>query len=259
MKVVTVLACYFFCFFNTTSWGQSIYTTANAHSHNDYLQHTAFYQAYNEQFGSIEADIHLRNGLLLVAHDSADVTESLTLERLYLLPILKSIERNGGCIYKDKSRKLQLLIDIKTDSIHTLDVLVRLLKKYPTIIQNNTIRIVITGNRPDQKLYSSYPSFIWFDGNADIKYSKQALSKIAMLSDDFAKYTNWNGEGNMPDSASQIVTALVSEAHQQKKTIRFYACPDNNNTWKVMIKLRVDYLNTDHITALSDFLMHRRD
>lgn len=259
MKIVTVLLCCFFCFYNTTSWGQSIYTTANAHSHNDYLQHTTFYQAYNEQFGSIEADIHLRNGLLLVAHDSADVTASRSLESMYLLPILKSIERNGGYIYKDSSRKLQLLIDIKTDSIHTLDALVTLLKKYPAIIQNKTIRIVITGNRPNQKLYSNYPSFIWFDGNADVDYSKEALSKIAMLSDDFEKYTNWKGEGNMPDSASRIVIALVSKAHLLKKAIRFYACPDNTNTWKVMIKHKVDYLNTDHIVALSDFLMRSSD
>ena len=63
----------FWCLYNTTVTGQTVYTSANAHSHNDYLQHTPFYQAFNEQFGSIEADIHLRNGLLLVAHDSADV------------------------------------------------------------------------------------------------------------------------------------------------------------------------------------------
>lgn len=258
MKVLAVFLSLFCCCI-ITLLGQTTYTVANAHSHNDYLQHTPFYQAYNEQFGSIEADIHLRNGLLLVAHDSADVAVSNTLEHLYLLPLLQSIERNGGYVYKDSSRKLQLLIDIKTDSIHTLDALVGLLKKYPAITQNKTVRIVITGNRPHQKLYADYPPFIWFDGNADVKYSKAALLKIAMLSDDFSNYTRWDGRGDMPDSASRIVTALASKAHQLEKPIRFYGCPDNINAWKEMMKLRVDYLNTDHIADLSDFLMRRND
>ena len=259
MKVSGIFLFFVCCFSTSGLWGQTAYTIANAHSHNDYLQHTPFYQAYNEQFGSIEADIHLRNGLLLVAHDSADVKVNLTLGSLYLLPILHAIERNGGYVYKDSSRKLQLLIDIKTDSIHTLDALVELLKKYPVIIHNKTIRIVITGNRPHQKLYSSYPSFIWFDGNANVEYSKQALSKIVMLSDDFSAYTSWYGKGNIPDSARLIVTALVSNAHRLKKPIRFYGCPDNSIVWKEMMRLKVDFLNTDHIEALSDFLLRRND
>ena len=259
MKIFIGFCCMFFCLYNTTVTGQTVYTSANAHSHNDYLQHTPFYQAFNEQFGSIEADIHLRNGLLLVAHDSADVKINLTLENLYLLPILQAVKRNGGYVYKDSSRKLQLLIDIKTDSIHTLDALIQLLKKYPAIIHNNSIRIAITGNRPHQKLYSSYPSFIWFDGNANVNYSKQALSKIVMLSDDFSEYTRWYGNGKIPDSARIIVTTLINNAHRLKKPIRFYGCPDNANAWKEMIRLKVDFLNTDHIEALSDFLLRRND
>ena len=259
MKVIKFFLCIFCCSYNIILFGQNVYTTANAHSHNDYLQHTPFYQAYNEQFGSIEADIHLRKGLLLVAHDSADVIENNTLEHLYLLPLVQAIERNGGYVYKDSSLKLQLLIDIKTDSIHTLDMFVELLKKYPVITQNKTVRIVITGNRPHQKLYAGYPPFIWFDGNAAVQYSKDALLKIALLSDDFSSYTHWRGSDDMPDSASRIVLALVNNAHHLEKPIRFYGCPDNTNAWKEMMKLKVDYLNTDHIAALSDFLLRKSD
>src|SRR4051812_7321262 len=38
---------------------QKSYTVANAHSHNDYEQPTPSWTAYNEGFGSIEADIFL--------------------------------------------------------------------------------------------------------------------------------------------------------------------------------------------------------
>jgi alkaline phosphatase len=59
---------------------------------------------------------------------------------------------------------LQLLIDIKTDSIKTLDALVLLLKKYPSIINNRSVSIVVSGNRPEPRMYNKYPRYIWFDG-----------------------------------------------------------------------------------------------
>ncbi len=49
----------FFLFFITTiSFAQPpVYTTANLHSHNDYEKPFPFWEAYNQGFGSIEADI----------------------------------------------------------------------------------------------------------------------------------------------------------------------------------------------------------
>src|ERR1700750_333937 len=49
--------------------GHRLYTVANTHSHNDYEQPTPFWMAYQEQFGSIEADIFWLNGQLIVAHN----------------------------------------------------------------------------------------------------------------------------------------------------------------------------------------------
>ncbi|MDB5275645.1 MAG: Phosphoesterase family protein [Ferruginibacter sp.] len=236
-----------------------IYTAANAHSHNDYHQRSPFFQAYAEQFGSIEADIHLRNGSLVVGHDSDKLVLANTLELLYLDPLVKSIAANSGTVYKDINRKLQLLIDIKTQPEPTLKALVELLQKYPGIIRNKTVRIVITGNRPDVKTYKNYPSFIWFDGDANKTYSKDALAKIAMLSEDFEDHTKWRGMGELPDTARTALNEMIARAHAAHKPIRFYACPDFAAAWKTMEQLKVDYLNTDHIEALGDFLRRRND
>ncbi|MEO7767855.1 MAG: alkaline phosphatase, partial [Ferruginibacter sp.] len=149
----------FFCFLLICSsmlptYAQkTLYSVANAHSHNDYLQQNPFFGAYNEQFGSIEADIFLVGKLLLVAHDSTQLTEARSLEKLYLVPLASGIERNNGFVFKDRSRKLQLLIDLKTKGAGTMNALVELLKKYPSIIHNPSVSIVITGNRPAAKLY----------------------------------------------------------------------------------------------------------
>ena len=63
------------------------YSQANAHSHNDYEQKNPFHEAYNEKFGSIEADVHLVEGNLLVGHDNKDLKPSRTLENLYRTPL----------------------------------------------------------------------------------------------------------------------------------------------------------------------------
>ena len=235
------------------------YTAANAHSHNDYEQQNPFFEAYGEQFGSIEADIFLKNGHVLVAHDTTELTEQRTLEGMYLIPLANFIEKNGGYAYKDSSRKLQLLIDVKTDSISTLNALIVLLKKYPSIIHNKTIKVVITGSRPKERLYKSYPDYIWFDGRAGKDYNKIELSKIAMLSTYFEQYCKWKGTGILPVEEEQEIKALVKKAHAVNKPIRFWGCPDFAEAWTKMIALRVDYINTDHIAGLSDFLRRRND
>ena len=169
------------------------YTVANAHSHNDYEQKIPFWMAYNAGFGSIEADIFLVDTTLYVAHDRNELKREMKLASAYLDPILSCLQKNHGFPYGDHKKKLQLLIDIKTDSIHTLNALVSLLKKYPAFIRSQSLSWVITGNRPDESLFNNYPDFIRFDGELHKEYSKTALAKISLMSDDFKIYSHWDG------------------------------------------------------------------
>jgi alkaline phosphatase len=112
----------------------AIYSTANAHSHNDYEQAVPFREAYNAGFGSLEADIFLVNGIdeLLVAHTPAELVKNKRrLDSLYLIPIRDCIRKNNGYAYADKSKKLQVLIDIKTMALPTLNKFIETLKRYP--------------------------------------------------------------------------------------------------------------------------------
>ncbi|MCH5686690.1 hypothetical protein LWM68_21950 [Niabella sp. W65] len=68
---------------------QATPTTAAAHSHNDYLQKFPFWQAYYEGFGSVEADVFLKEGNLVVAHTAGEIDKERTLEALYLKPLQK--------------------------------------------------------------------------------------------------------------------------------------------------------------------------
>ena len=240
---------------STTAFSQpAAYTVANAHSHNDYEQPIPLLTAYNEAFGSIEADIFWHNGELLVAHTDSELVLHRTLEDLYLKPLQAFIAKNKGHIYADAARHLQFMIDIKTDSVTTLNKLVELLQKYPVLTQCATLQIAISGNRPHVSAYTSYPAFIWFDGELQKEYPAEALARVVMLSADLKRYTKWNGKGIIPAPEWDTLQKLVSHAHALNKPVRFWGAPDFTNAWLQLMRLQVDYINTDSIKALSDFL-----
>lgn len=247
---------FFMCQCHSLLSQPAIYTVGNAHSHNDYEQKVPFLTAYNEGFGSIEADIFLQNDSLYIAHDAEELKAHKTLREYYLEPLANKIQQNGGHPYKEASKSLQMLIDLKTDSINTLAALVRLLKQYPLLTGTASLQFVITGNRPDPSLFTTYPSFIWFDGELWKDYSKEALTRIVMLSDDLQTYSRWNGKGKPPEKEWMTLTRAVSKAHRLGKKVRFWDAPDFINAWYQLMHLGVDYINTDNIVALSSFLQN---
>jgi alkaline phosphatase len=248
-KIFTCLfSCYSLLIMAQTAFAQPVtYTTANAHSHNDYEKPFPFTAAWNEGFGSVEADLHLINDTLWVAHNKAIPGIDPTFEHAYLQPL-------QAAIAKDKIRQLQLLIDIKTEAVATIDKVIATLRKYPTLINNSSIRFVISGGRPDPAVWNKYPAFIWFDGNLGQVYSKEALSKIGLLSADFHKYTDWNGKGRVPARQLDTIQQLITAAHNLGKPVRFWATPDNINAWYHLMRWKVDYLNTDRTAAMGHFL-----
>ena len=234
-----------FCLLVNKVIGQ-VYTAQNAHSHNDYAQQKIFHLAYNEGFGSIEADIHLVNNEILVGHDTKDLKTANTLAFLYLEPLVA---------YNQPDRKLQLLIDIKTDAKQTLDQLVMLLNKYPSIIRNKNIKIVISGNMPAPALFETYPDFIWFDGRLSIQYSAKQLSRIALISEDYYKVIGYKPIWPLDSASINKVKQFIDQVHQIGKPVRLWASPDKPAAWEQFMQWGVDFINTDKIKELSNFLL----
>jgi YVTN family beta-propeller protein len=228
--------------------------TIKKHSHNDYTRPQPFTNAYNLNFESIEADIFLVNNNLLVAHTIKELDSKQSLEVLYLQPLAQAIKSNGGRVYSNSTKQLQLLIDIKSEAYNTLNALVLLLKKYPTITTNKLVSIVISGNRPKIEDYDKYPNYILFDGQIGTTYEDAVLKRIALMSGDFHSYVKWNGLDAMPLSDADIIRNLVTNIHSINKPIRFWNCPDVPTTWQAMINLQVDYVNTDQPQALTTFI-----
>ncbi|RYG27908.1 MAG: alkaline phosphatase, partial [Chitinophagaceae bacterium] len=132
-----------------------IFATANAqtrvHAHNDYLNAEPCTAAYKSGAWSIEADVFLVNGKIMVAHTRDEVKEGATLEEMYLQKI-KNLTAEKGAL------PMQLMIDIKDDFSATYPVLEQVLKPYFTSFRNK-VQVTISGKRPDHATFNGVHFF----------------------------------------------------------------------------------------------------
>ena len=67
----------------------------NAHAHNDYWHERPLFDALDQGFTSVEADIFLRDGKLLIGHEFKELNPEKTLESLYLEPLARRVRDHG--------------------------------------------------------------------------------------------------------------------------------------------------------------------
>src|SRR5438034_4524920 len=72
---------------------------SHGHAHNDYEHKRPLFDALDNGFCSVEADIYLVNGQLLVAHERFQAKPEKTLQSLYLDPLRERVKKNGGRVY----------------------------------------------------------------------------------------------------------------------------------------------------------------
>lgn len=151
-------------------------------------------------------------------------------------------------------KKLLLLIDLKTAAEPTLTTFVQVLQQYKTLTDCRELKMVITGNRPDISKFATYPAFIYFDGEITKTYAADALARVALFSHDFRKLTSWSGTTVLSETDQKNIEAAVSKAHAANKPVRFWAAPDMPAAWSLLMKLGVDYINTDKISEIAAYL-----
>ena len=126
------------------------------HAHNDYEHGRPLFDALEHGFTSVEADVWLVDGELLVAHDRENVQSGKTLASLYLDPLDKLVQQEGHSVYPGWDGSLQLLIDIKSDGESTYAAIEQELRKHPALmtlyskgkVSTGPVTAVISGNRP---------------------------------------------------------------------------------------------------------------
>ncbi|MEZ6120766.1 MAG: phosphatidylinositol-specific phospholipase C/glycerophosphodiester phosphodiesterase family protein [Pirellulaceae bacterium] len=237
-----------------------------AHAHNDYYHDRPLLDAVENGFCSIEADVFLDEGQLVVAHSRSEIDREKTLEKLYLIPLQALAVKNGGRIYAN-GPTITLLVDIKTEGESTYKALDQLFRKYADLltsfngeeVDQKAVTIVISGNRPEALMKSQSRRFAAVDGRLSDLEANKANSLMPVISDRWGAHFRWRGDGPMSNEEHAKLNELVRQAHSQGKKIRFWAIPDNQAGWQVMADAGVDFINTDNLTDLRVFLDDRKE
>ncbi|MCA9200082.1 MAG: phosphatidylinositol-specific phospholipase C/glycerophosphodiester phosphodiesterase family protein [Planctomycetales bacterium] len=237
-----------------------------AHAHNDYYHDRPLLDAVDNGFCSIEADVFLDDGELVVAHSRREIDPEKTLEKLYLIPLQTLAVKNGGRIYSN-GPSVTLLVDIKTEGESTYKALDQLFQKYADlltsfsseVVEQKAVTIVISGNRPEALMKSQARRFAAVDGRLSDLEANKANSLMPVISDRWGTHFNWRGDEPMSNEERTKLNELVRQTHSQGKKLRFWAIPDNQAGWQVMADAGVDFINTDNLAGLRAFLDSRKE
>ena len=232
-----------------------------AHAHNDYLHTRPLLDALDQGFCSVEADVFLIGGKLLVAHTRLEVVNSRTLESLYLEPLQKRVDDNGGSVYRD-GKQFGLLIDLKSEAESTYRSLHEVLARYAKLftrvengqVSSGPVQVVISGNRPQEFIASQPLRYCGIDGRLSDLESDKPAHLMPMISDNWTSHFKWRGVGEMPEEERAKLIDIVQKAHAKGRTVRFWATPEEAALWKELKSAGVDHINTDKLAELSAFL-----
>ncbi|KAH8119824.1 hypothetical protein DFH11DRAFT_10612 [Phellopilus nigrolimitatus] len=256
------------------------------HSHNDYWRDVPLLTALSFGVASVEADVWLINGTLFVGHELAALSEARTFGSLYIKPLVSIVEAQNpqneftvnqssfnGVFDMAGTVPLQLLVDIKTDGVEALPVILDALQPlrergFLTTFANGTltqgpILVIGTGNSPLENVKALSPRDYFFDApldqltNATLNTTwSSTLSPIA--STDYGETVGWDGISNITDTQRTTILTFVNNAHSRGVTARFYDTPGwpinaRLNVWRELVNDGADWLNADDLEAASRF------
>lgn len=233
-----------------------------AHAHNDYEHDRPLHQALEAGFTSIEADIHLLNDTLYIAHDADEILPGRTLESLYLNPLKAVIDSGNGYVFKD-STSLILLIDVKTEARATYAALHHLLQQYQQILTTyrsetvhpGPVSALISGNRDREAMVRQVHRFAALDGRLSDLDNLPPVSHMPLISQSWFDLPEWTGgSAASPEESRRLLQELINRIHEEGRLVRFWAAPDNDASWQLQYDAGVDLINTDKLDAMSRWL-----
>lgn len=235
-----------------------------AHAHNDYLHERPLLDALDRGFCSVEADIHLVDGALLVAHDLKGVKPERTLQRLYLDPLKERAKKSGGRIFTH-APEFTLLIDIKSDAEATYAKLREVLADYTPMLteftndttETRAVTVLISGNCPRDLILSATPRWAAIDGRIPDLESTLNAHQVPLISASWTSVFDWRGAEPISVEEGVKLRDIVARAHARGQRVRFWGLPVRPLVWPELYDAGVDLLNADQLDKLRDFLRER--
>lgn len=226
------------------------------HAHNDYEHPRPLFDALDNGFESVEADVWLNGNDIGVSHNGAPFKGSL--KALYLDPLAERVRTRGAI----NGRPFFLWLDLKQGDQKLLDLIATQLAEYPTVLTQfrddqaaipGAVTVILTGNdagkrslvdRPGPRPYArDSNNYSPMDPPADSKWGAYALNYYAFM--------QWNGEGTILPIQQKQLENLVNGAHALGRQVRLYGCPETKAWWRAAKAAGVDFVGGDDLAGIA--------
>jgi len=229
------------------------------HSHNDYERPRPLQDALAAGMDSVEADVWLRGGRVVVSHFG--LLASGTLEALYLEPLRDILARRTSVL--GDGRPFLLWLELKQSDPALVHALAQVLDRFPFLstftddgVRPGPVTAVLTGDRANKvRFVQSLPvRRAVRDDEAIAEADAPADGRWQWYSLDWFDYFQWTGRGSFPDDQRRRLESLVRLAHERGRRLRLFGTPENEGIWDAAVAARVDVVGTDDPGRLRRFL-----
>ena len=230
-------------------------TAVPVHSHNDYWRSRPLLEALEAGCLSIEADVVVRDGTLLVGHGAREVTPERTLASMYLSP-LAEIVRARQRVYPQDQRPLILLVDLKTSWSSSKPALKALLEGYSDILKapagrhqgDGGVLLAVSGSGSEQKRAP-----FGIDGRVSGLGNQLTFLEKPTISESFRRF-QWSGLGTLSPAQEAKLRTLAKQAKEEGRLLRLWAAPDTPEAWMTLLECGAGLINTDQPTKAAKFV-----
>jgi len=245
----------------------AVQALAKAHAHNDYRHDRPLFDALDNGFTSVEADILYKDNQLYVGHDKIELQEKNipNLAEAYLQPLYDRFEKNNGEIYKAYDGDFYLWIDIKYAKEKVYPLLKETLWPFREMLNythNGTthqgkVTVIISGDRPFDLLLQDTLQLATLDGRLGDLDRDYHFTKVPFISENYKRIMSINKSGRLSPNEMTKLKFFVNRCHQQDKKVRLWATPDQEELWGQLLEAGVDLINCDDLSKLQRYLMHK--
>ncbi|HQY06918.1 MAG TPA: hypothetical protein PLQ52_12715, partial [Lacunisphaera sp.] len=116
------------------------------------------------------------------------------------------------------------------------------------------VRFIVSGNRAREVMEPQPHRRAALDGRMEDLATDAPAGLIPLVSDNWAKYFTWRGEGEFPAADRERLRQFVVQARAQHRILRFWNTPNLPAVWRELRAAGVDVIGTDDLLALRRFL-----
>jgi hypothetical protein len=211
------------------------------YSHNDYYSERPLVGAIEAGLQGVEVDLYRAGSDLLVGHSRSELDGSRTLDKLYLQPMAERIKRCGNLV--PGTGPFLLNLELKESDARAFALLAAALDEHWSLLERGRVLPVLVGWWPEEVAH--WPPLLRTQlvfEDRPLRVLATAGPPIGLVSVDYSRSLNWDGNGQPPSKAAAALAEARSLATQLRVLLRVHQVPPRASIYRWLLESGVDLI-----------------